>query len=71
LHCAIEVRRDAIFLHDLRSRNGTYLNDSRIFVVRLEEMSKFRIGSSLLQINVLSKTDGKTFPHSDESPRGV
>ena len=35
LHCAIEVRRDAIFLHDLRSRNGTYLNDSRVFATRL------------------------------------
>jgi pSer/pThr/pTyr-binding forkhead associated (FHA) protein len=71
LHCAIEVRRDAIFLHDLRSRNGTYLNESRVVAVRLEEMSKFRIGSSLLQIVVLSKTDEKPVLLSDKSPHGV
>jgi len=71
LHCAIEVRRDAIFLHDLHSRNGTYLNDSRVVATRLEETSKFRIGSSLLQIVVLPKTDEKPYSPSDESPGGV
>jgi hypothetical protein len=49
-HCAVEVRRDAILLHDLRSTNGTYLRDSRVSVARLEEASKFRIGISKLQL---------------------
>src|ERR1700722_11491350 len=49
LHCAIEVRSDAILLHDLNSRNGTYLNDSRVVAARLEHTARFRIGSSLLQ----------------------
>ena len=52
LHCAIEVRRDAILLHDLGSTNGTYLGDSRVLVTRLEQMSKFRIGSSFLQLTI-------------------
>lgn len=52
-HCAIEVRRDAILLHDLRSTNGTYLRNSRVFVARLEPMSKFRIGSTFLQIKMI------------------
>ena len=57
LHCAIEVRREAILLQDLRSMNGTYVGDSRIFGARLENMSEFRIGSSCLQIEVApSKT---------------
>jgi len=56
-HCAVEVRRDAILLHDLRSTNGTYLRDSRVSVVGLEPMSHFRIGSSFLQIR-LSKLQG-------------
>ena len=51
-HCAIEVRRDAILLHDLRSTNGTYLGYQRVSVVRLEPMSHFRIGSSFLQLRV-------------------
>ena len=49
-HCAVEVRRDAILLHDLRSTNGTYLRDSRVSVARLDMVSKFRIGGSKLQL---------------------
>jgi pSer/pThr/pTyr-binding forkhead associated (FHA) protein len=59
VHCAVEVRRDAILLHDLRSTNGTYLGNSRVFNARLEEMSKFRIGSSFLRVSVRSKTSNK------------
>jgi hypothetical protein len=58
LHCAVEVRRDAILLHDLHSRNGTYLGDSHVFAARLEEKSQFRIGSSLLQLGITPKTAG-------------
>jgi pSer/pThr/pTyr-binding forkhead associated (FHA) protein len=54
VHCALEVRDGAIFLHDLSSTNGTYIGDSRILASRLEHMSKFRIGSTLLQVSVHS-----------------
>lgn len=47
-HCAIEVRRDGILLHDLRSTNGTYLRGSPVTVIRLSPMSIFRIGTSHL-----------------------
>jgi hypothetical protein len=68
LHCAIEVRRDTILLHDLNSRNGTYVDDDRVVAVRLEPpTSQFRIGSSLLQISVLSKTTGNVLRHPDKS----
>jgi hypothetical protein len=60
LHCAVEIRRDAILLHDLRSTNGTYLGDSRVFAARLEETSTFRIGSSLLQVLSEPKFKPKT-----------
>jgi hypothetical protein len=49
-HCAVEIRREGILLHDLRSTNGTYLRGSRISVVRLEPTSIFRIGTSQLQV---------------------
>jgi len=49
-HCAIEVRRDGILLHDLRSTNGTYLRGSPVTVVRLDPLSIFRIGTSHLQL---------------------
>ena len=54
LHCAVEVRHGAIFLNDLSSTNGTYIGEFRILAGRLEHLSKFRIGSTLLQVSVLS-----------------
>ena len=62
-HCAVEVRRDAILLHDLRSTNGTYLRDSRVSVVALEPMSHFRIGSSFLQLKVAKLQGTPKTPH--------
>jgi uncharacterized protein YlaI len=53
LHCAVEVKRDAILLRDLSSTNGTYLGESRVFAGRLEPMSQFRIGTTLLQVCVV------------------
>jgi hypothetical protein len=49
-HCAIEVRREGVLLHDLKSTNGTYLRGSPITVVRLPAMSIFRIGTSHLRL---------------------
>jgi pSer/pThr/pTyr-binding forkhead associated (FHA) protein len=49
-HCALEVRRDGILLHDLRSLNGTYLRHSRVSVARLDGVLKFQIGASQLQV---------------------
>jgi hypothetical protein len=50
LHCALEVRRDGVLLHDLRSTNGTYLRGSLVTVVLLPPMSIFRIGTSHLRL---------------------
>ncbi len=52
-HCAVEVRRDTILLHDLKSTNGTYVEDSRVFATQLESMSTFRIGNSTIQIRIV------------------
>jgi pSer/pThr/pTyr-binding forkhead associated (FHA) protein len=57
LHCAIEVRRDVVLLHDLNSRNGTYMDNSRVVAALLEPTSQFRIGSSILQVSLTSKTN--------------
>lgn len=53
LHCAIEVKSEAVFLRDLRSTNGTYLNDKRILSACLEHKAEFRIGASTLRLSVL------------------
>jgi pSer/pThr/pTyr-binding forkhead associated (FHA) protein len=48
-NCAASAH-DGILLYDLRSTNGTYLNNFGVSMVQLEPMSIFRIGSSLLQL---------------------
>jgi pSer/pThr/pTyr-binding forkhead associated (FHA) protein len=53
LHCAIEVKTDAVFLRDLRSTNGTYLDEKRILSACLEHKSEFRIGVSTLRVSIL------------------
>jgi len=62
-HCALEVRSDAILLHDLRSTNGTYHGDNRVSVIALEPLSHFRIGSSFLQLKLLKLQDSPKAPH--------
>jgi hypothetical protein len=54
LHCSIEVRRDAILLQDMHSKNGTFMGDSRVFTAKLRADSEFRVGGTLLRVNRLA-----------------
>lgn len=51
LHCSVEVRKEAILLQDLQSKNGTFLDGARVFTAKLDEASRFRIGSTVLRID--------------------
>ena len=57
LHCAVEVRGNTILLSDLGSTNGTFVDNSRVVATRLSKMSQFRVGSSYLEIEILSSTN--------------
>lgn len=59
VHCAVEMRPDSILLHDMRSTNGTFIGETRVFSARLEEMSTFRIGSTLLRVSFLASMSGR------------
>lgn len=51
VHCSVEVRKESILLQDLRSKNGTFLDGARVFAAKLEETSRFRIGSTVLRVD--------------------
>jgi predicted Zn finger-like uncharacterized protein len=53
LHCAIEVREGVILLNDLSSTNGTFIGESRVLAGRLEHLSTFRIGATVLQVTIV------------------
>src|SRR5467141_4153019 len=46
LHCAVAITDNGVRLYDLDSVNGTYVDDVRIQVADLEELSTFRVGST-------------------------
>ena len=51
-HCAVEVRRETVMVHDLRSTNGTYVGTEKILAAQIEPMGTFRVGDTTLQIRV-------------------
>jgi len=56
-HCKVEVKQDVVKLHDLKSTNGTFVNDERVPQVELEHLSEFRIGSSELLVTIMQKEE--------------
>lgn len=49
-HSAIEVRNDKIFLRDLGSTNGTYINDKKISISEITEQTEFKVGQTTLML---------------------
>jgi hypothetical protein len=54
LHCAVEVKNDAVYLRDLRSTNGTYVADKRVLATQIDDATEFRIGTSTLRVSIRS-----------------
>jgi predicted Zn finger-like uncharacterized protein len=68
LHCAIEVTSDSVLLRDLRSTNGTFLNERRIQSVRLEQSAEFRIGETKIRVAIMPR---EATPHHQYETAGT
>ncbi len=53
LHAEFELRVDGLWLRDVGSRNGTYVDDVFIQVARVRDGAKIKLGSVLIQVNCL------------------
>ncbi len=51
-HAQIEVKGNAITLRDLKSTNGTYLNEQHVVASNIENNTEFRVGSTTLMLIV-------------------
>ncbi len=51
-HAQIEVKGSTIILRDLKSTNGTYMNEQHVVAQELEPNSEFRVGSTTLMLIV-------------------
>jgi len=49
-HLAIEVRNDKVFLRDLGSTNGTYINDEKVSITEITDQTEFRMGQTTLML---------------------
>ena len=50
LHCEIRLWDDDYVLKDLKSRNGTYVNETRVAVAVLKVGDMIRVGATLLRV---------------------
>ena len=50
VHCGISFWDEAYFLRDFKSKNGTYINDRRIDVVRLKPGDRIGIGDTIIVV---------------------
>jgi len=53
LHCAVAITENGVRLYDLDSMNGTYIDDERIQVADLQDLSVFRIGLTEFVVSVV------------------
>ena len=58
IHCAVAVAEDGVRIYDLDSANGTYIDDERIQMANLENLSVFRLGSTEFAVLIVRKLDG-------------
>lgn len=56
-HCEIVVEKDGIFLHDLGSTNGTYVNAKKVSQTDLKDKDKVRVGTNIIQLAVTMQTE--------------
>ncbi len=49
-HAQVEFKGGTVVLRDLKSTNGTYVNEQRITVTALEHQTEFRVGSTTLML---------------------
>jgi hypothetical protein len=54
-HCLLEARETNINLKDLGSTNGTFFEDERVRAAFLQDGAEFRVGSSRIRVNFVSK----------------
>lgn len=54
-HCSIEIKDKVIRLRDLDSTNGLFVDDEKVRAAELQHESQFRLGSSILQLQIKPK----------------
>lgn len=65
MHCSIRLWDGEYYVKDLKSKNGTYLNQQRVEMAKIKPGDKIRIGNSILVV------DDKKTPGTDTTISNV
>jgi len=55
-HLAIEIRYDKILLRDLGSTNGTFIDDNKVSITRINDQTEFKIGQTTMMLIATPRT---------------
>ena len=66
IHCGIRLWDGAYFLKDLKSRNGTFVNDEPADVVKLKAGDRIRVGSVVFHFESDIRPGTETIFHQTE-----
>ncbi len=50
IHCGISYWDNAFFIRDFKSRNGTFVNDRKVDVAKLNAGDRIRVGETILTV---------------------
>lgn len=65
MHCGIRIWDGEYYVKDLKSKNGTYLNNQRVEMAKIKPGDKIRLGNSILTV------DDKRAPGTDTTINSV
>lgn len=65
MHCGIRIWDGEYYVKDLKSKNGTYLNQQRVEMAKIKPGDKIRLGNSILVV------DDKKSPGTDTTLSSV
>ena len=65
MHCGIRIWDGEYYVKDLKSKNGTYLNNQRVEMAKIKPGDKIRLGNSILTV------DDKRAPGTDTTISSV
>ena len=69
-HCRVQVDEDGALVEDLGSKNGTYVNGSRVHWARLAAGDRIRCGTTRLRVHLVSRPAADTTTVSGLAPLG-
>jgi serine/threonine protein kinase len=71
VHCEVEIRKHHIFLTDLESASGTFVNNERVSECELKDGDVVRVGNTQLRVETLNKSEESLEAVSATPPRPV